>query len=337
YREQEYARSGLFEDYFMLTASCVPEDMPEQELDYRGEGYFTYSMSFSLQTTTAAKSGLVTETTFRHGTAADENALYQDRQAQRYDLEAIGMVYESLGFEAPKTALEFLQRPLLLKKSEFPNGILDVLRHCDIATDVLQDVMNPRDIAEYLDLFDRSAARDATLQDVRTGIRQELLAAAGTFAMPEDANRLLWELVRDHAVKDAVSNEAIDAIAFGPLAAVHLSKAREAHATGDTAGRDEWMGAALEVATTSGCGGGSCGLSEIDPTSKEGMLVGQLLDMKPGDAMVRDDERPCRNCGTTGTVYYVSNASKVNKCCISCKAVEKDGKRQDQDDTTQLS
>jgi hypothetical protein len=311
--------------------------MPEAELDYRGEGYFTRTMSYSMQATTAEGGTVVTETAFRKGTSADETAMYADRQAQRYDLEAIGMVYESLGFPAPKTALEFLENPLLLKKSEFPNGILDVLRRCDIAADVLQDVMNPRDIADYMGLFERSAARDATLADVRTHVRQDLLAAVGTFEHPEDAIKLLWDLVRDHAVRDAGSNEAIDAIAFGPLAAVHIGKAREAHAAGDDEGRDKWVAEAMEVSSVSGCGGGSCGLTEVDPTSAIGQEVSSLLDIKPGDAMVRDDERPCGNCGTVGTVYYVYNASKVNKCCVSCKAVEKDGKPQGEDDTTQLS
>jgi hypothetical protein len=311
--------------------------MPEADLDYRGEGYFTRTMSYSMQATTAEGKKVVTETAFRKGTAADETALYADRQAQRYDLATIGMVYESLGFPAPKTALEFLQNPLLLKKSEFPNGILDVLRRCDIAADVLQDVMNPRDITEYLDLFERSAARDATLADVRTQVRADLLAAAGTFDQPEDAIALLWDLVHGHALRDAGSNNAIDAIAFGPLAAARIGKAREAHAAGDDKGRDKWISEAREVSSVSGCGGGSCGLTEVDPTSAVGQEVGSLLDIKPGDAMVRDDERPCGNCGTVGTVYYVYNASKVNKCCVSCKAVEKDGKPQAEDNTTQPS
>ncbi|HSX29825.1 MAG TPA: hypothetical protein VLE73_04685 [Candidatus Saccharimonadales bacterium] len=328
YREQACMQSGLLDDHILLVASCVPEDMSEEDLDYRGDGYFTRTMSYSLQATTSTGGEVVTETGFQRGTAAEETASYEERQAQRYDLEAIGMIYESLGFDAPKTALEFLQRPLLLKKSEFPNGLLDVLRRCDIAADVLQDVVRERDISEYLDLFDRSAAREATLGEVRSRARSDLFAAAGTFKEAEDATRLLWDSVRDHAVQDAGHNEAIDAIAFGPLAAGHIAKARKAHAAGDERSRDLWVAGALEVATASGCGGGSCGIREMNPSSEIGSTMGVKLDWEPGDRMEIDDVRCCVKCNVGKVVYVYNQRGKLNKGCTRCPAVEINGQQQ---------
>lgn len=322
YREQAYLKAGLLDDYFLLVPSCVEESLPEELLDYRGEGWFTGSMSFALQATTKEGDEVVTDTVFRRGTAADADAPYLSRQARRFDLEAIGMVYESLGFDPPKTALEFLQRPLLLKKSEFPNGVLDVLRRCDIAADVLQDKIAERSQDEYANIRLESSLKDASLAAMKAAVKRDLMAAAGTFKAHEDANKLLWELVRKHAVRDAATNDLIDPVVFGPKAAPYIEEARQAYGSGDTQLGSQLLAQALATATIAGCGGGACGIKELT-----GAALGEaksLLGAEPDEKVAADTERPCVKCGQK-TVVYAWTESKVKKACTNPQCGAKEG------------
>lgn len=322
YREEDYRRSGELDDHMMLVVSLVPTNLEEKKLDHRGDGFFTRTMTFCLQGTTVEDNKVVTETVFRRGTAANEDAPYEERQAKRYDLEAIGMVYRHLGHQAPKTALEFLQNPILLRKRSFPNGVIDFLRLCDIASDVLQDKLGKREIGEYHELVAESARKDASLKNVCAAVKQDLLAKAGTFERPEDAIVLAWDLVRIHGASSAVDNHEIDPSVFGPHAKKRIEGARAADRTGDFVLREKLRAEAVEMATVTGCGGGSCGIEAVSLGSAQGQEMAALLDLKPGDTIVRDTERPCANCHKVGGVYYVYNDKKVNKGCIHCKTTE---------------
>jgi len=319
YREQAYLGAGLLDDHILLVASCVEESLPEELLDYRGEGWFTGSMSFALQATTKDAGEIVTDTVFRRGTAAEPDALYLTRQARRFDLAAIGMVYEWLGFEPPKTALEFLQRPLLLKKSEFPNGVLDFLRLCDIAADVLQDKVAERSPEEYANMRLESSLKDASLAAMKAAVKRDLLAAAGTFTTHEDAIKLLWELVRKHAVHDAVINEFVDPKVFGSEAALFIEEARLTYQSGDAYLTEGLVAQALAVAVISGCGGGACGIKELTGAALN--EAKRLLDAKPGEKVAEDTERTCVKCGQR-TIVYAWTDSKVKKACKNCGAKE---------------
>jgi hypothetical protein len=172
-----------------------------------------------------------------------------------------------------------------------------------------------------------SARVDATLANVRAAVKHDLLAAAGTFDHPEDAIRLLWELVRKHGASDAVDNRAIDPLVFGPQAETLIKGARDAEDRGDYMLREQLRAAAVEVAIVTGCGGGACGIEKVDESSAEGSEAASLVDMKPGDTLVRDKQRSCAKCGMVGKVYYAYNTSKVNKGCLHCKATEIKGKQ----------
>lgn len=322
YREQAYMEAGLLDDHIMLVASCVEESLPEELLDYRGEGWFTGSMTFTLQGTTKEGNEVITETVFRRGTAADADAPYLSRQTRRFDLKAIGMVYEWLGFDPPKTALEFLQRPLLLRKSQFPNGVLDFLRLCDIAADVLQDKIAERSPEEYANIRLESSLKDASLAAMKIAVKHDLLAAAGTFATHEDAVKLLWELVRKHAVRDAVTNDFIDPLVFGAKAASYVEKARSAHRSGDTYLSDQMLIQAFTVATISGCGGGACGIRELSGAALS--EAKRLLGAEAGEKVAEDTERPCARCGQK-TVVYAWTDNKVKKACRNPNCGAKEG------------
>ncbi len=137
-REQELAREGKLTDAWIITLSLVPQGMSEERLDHRGDGFFTRSMTYSLQgTTQEGAADIVTETVFDRGTAANERASYEERQNKRFDLPAIGMVCEWLGLPAPKTELEALQTQLYIPKHLMPNGMVDFWRWVTIAADTI--------------------------------------------------------------------------------------------------------------------------------------------------------------------------------------------------------
>jgi hypothetical protein len=148
------------------------------------------------------------------------------------------------------------------------------------------------------------------------------LADAVAFEEHEDANHLLWDLVRKHAVPAAGRNSAIDAAAFGPQAAVYILEARQADALGEVLRRDQLLETASEVATVTGCGGGSCGIQKLS-ASEEKDTKG-LLGTKPGEKTAKDTERPCVKCGEKSVVYAWDERTKgpVKKGCRSCGATE---------------
>ncbi len=322
YREQAYLEAGLLDEYFMLVPSCVPEGMPEKMLGHEGEGFFTGSMTYTLQATTKEGEQIVTETAFRRGTAAEAEAPYETRQAERYDLRAIGMIYEALGYDAPKTALEFLQRPLLLKKSEFPDGVVDVLRRCDIAADMVQSKVVDRSQAAYANIRLESSLKEASLADMKSAIKRDLLAAAGTFITHEDANALLWDLVRKHGVRNALTNYFVDPAVFGAKAAPVLSDARVAYERGDMLLSNQLLSQAVEVATVAGCGGGSCGIKEL--SRSELGVAEALLEVKSGEKVAKDTERPCPECGQK-TIVYAWTETNVKKACTNKECGAKTG------------
>ncbi|HJQ09277.1 MAG TPA: hypothetical protein VJ836_07400 [Candidatus Saccharimonadales bacterium] len=290
YREQAYLRAGLLEKNILIVASCVAEDLPEELLDYRGEGFFTRTMSYCLQATTQEGDKVITESAFRRGTAASEDASYEARVERRYDNAAIGMVYEWLGIKAPKSALELLQQPVLIHKSKLPNGVVDFLRLCDIATDMLHDVQVKRTEDQYRQMIIDSATREAGLADVKAAVKQELLSHAGTFEHPADANKLLWELIKKHLVFEAGKNMDIDPMVFGPRAASRIAKAREAAASGDWARMERWLVSAERVAQVSGCGGGA---SEREA---RGELVDKPQETKNEEKVATDKPVNCPFC-----------------------------------------
>jgi hypothetical protein len=309
YREEDALRAGLLEDHYLLVASCVPDGLPEEQIDYRGDGYFTKSVTYCLQATTHQGGNIMTQSAFDAGTDAPEDASYEDRMAQRFDLPAIGLVYEWLGQEAPTTALEFLQNPLLISKDLMPNGVLDFWRLVDMAADQLRGVTVDRPIEHYLARVSESQEREASLGDTRQAIKQELLAHAGTFADPIDAVQLLWELVKKHAVMAAGLNTHIDPSVFGEQARKGIELARKAAGAGDYAQMTALLVLAERVAVITGCGGGA-GSSEqqkdgetpdASESDEEARIPSNIRCLKcrkesPKDKVIGADEWHCPHC-----------------------------------------
>jgi len=81
----------------------------------------------------------------------------------------------------------------------------------------------------------------------------------------------------------------------------------------------------LNAPAAGGCGAGSCGLRDYDPTKPMDQLARIQLNTEEGDSILKDNVRTCK-CG--GTIYYKNNEKKksYSKICMDCGAFEKDGR-----------
>jgi hypothetical protein len=71
------------------------------------------------------------------------------------------------------------------------------------------------------------------------------------------------------------------------------------------------------------CGAGSCGLENINLGGDDNKELRDRLRIRPGDTVLKDKERPCKDCGKK-TLVYAFSKSKVNTACSNpdCKAVK---------------
>lgn len=311
-REQELAKQGILKDYWFIVPSCVPENLPEELLDDRGDGYFTSSMTFAAQGTTQVEtSKLITETVFDKGTNAAHDDTYQRRQSERFDIAAIGKVYQRFGLDVPKSALDLLKNPLLISKLEMPNGMVDFWRFIDESKDELKGVIPVRTEQQYIDKISQSVEREDSLVDVKQEVKRRLLAYGDSFKNDMQAIDTLWELVRKYGVKESVVNNHIDPIVFGGQAADLIKQARQSATIGDMESVLYLQKAAEQVAKISGCGGGAGGDKLDSAFTNDNQEAVQDDEDQYGSLHFKcpkgcDNRRPrgklienCQRCGTS--------------------------------------
>lgn len=323
-REQQLARDGVLDSAWFIAASFVPRGMEEDKLDYRGDGYFTRAMTYSLQGSTRDGARIMTETVFDRGTTAEEKASFDDRQAGRFDLQAYRKICEWLGVPVPASELEALENPLVISKELMPNGMKDFWRWMDIAADEVKGELVVRTVDEYLERERISIEREASIADVRRRTKEELMAI-DDFDHHIEVNDLLWELTRKFGYKDSARNEHIQPLVFGIKAAHKLRVAKDLISLGHDDEAERWIEAGLPDASVSGCGGGVCGIRDFEAHDPRLSQAKTLLNFEEGDSISIDEERPCIKCGEVGTVAYVYNhLGKLNKGCLNpnCGATE---------------
>lgn len=258
HRIEDAARAGTLRNYWMLVPSLVPEDdIPEKDLGHKGDGYFLESMTFVLQATTEKGGDIITESAFSAGVEHGEQLTYEERQAQRFDLDAIAELYRKLGQRPRGSVAEYIQDPLLIPKSMMPNGVVDVLRWLDETADELLGRNVVRTEQQYLDLLRQSEEREKSLGAVKRLVKKALLQQAYELKTPMDAVQRLWDLTRHHTVADAATNLHINPRVFGAPAAVDIMAARAAIHQGDRDRARALVQRAQKTAVITGCGGGS--------------------------------------------------------------------------------
>jgi hypothetical protein len=270
FRLESLAQSGLLKDYYFIEPSVIPDGLPERELDHRGEGFFTGSLTYIARATTMQEDGQVAiQSGFMAGVRPETDAMvpadmpearFERRMQERHDMKALGRIYEAFGKEAPETAEQFLGTPLLIPKEMMPNGVADFMRLCDLATDdVLGRRGEERPVDEYISMFDQSKAREASLQTVIDDVVEDFLAYADTAKTedPMESVQLMWQLIKQHTVDAAFENKHIDPRVFGAEAAEKIHQIRRLADQGEYELLAALKSDAHEKAVVTGCGGGA--------------------------------------------------------------------------------
>lgn len=121
-RIENLNRQGLLEDYNFVVFSMAADDMSHQEM--KQSGFFTETMSCSIQVTTANNEGLTTQSAFVSG--------IDKHQSKRHDKSTVVSLADSLGVDySQKSANEIIDTPILIHKSLMPNGVIDLVKHYD--------------------------------------------------------------------------------------------------------------------------------------------------------------------------------------------------------------
>lgn len=271
--------AGVLDDYYYVVFSLVPNGVPERELGPGGDGYFLDSLTMSIQATAALPNGRVkTETAFMAGVEEEEGDTFRGRLARRHDFQAVAMLDEQLGHEAPDTAPERLRSGRFIPKAMMPNGVADVMYWLDLAGDQVLDRKFERKPEDYMGLRLESKRREASLDDVREKVMADVYGMIEGVAEPAEAIQLIWDSVREHATTASLTNLNIDPKVFGRAAAADIDMARYHFHQGNRAAAFSHMEKAREAATISGCGGGS---TAEDKESSDGE-ASDPFENKPG-------------------------------------------------------
>lgn len=263
FRIEDGLRAGKLDDCYYVVASVVPAGVPEDQLGHKGDGYFLDSLTFVAQATTRGASGEVTtESGFMAGVDAAEEDNFEQRLMKRHDIIALSKIYQVFNKEVPITAAGFIENGLFIPKHMMPNGVVDFMRWCDEAAG------RSRQPEFYARLVEESKKREASLDDVKRRVREELLARADEFSEPMQAVKELWRLAKKHIVEASFHNEYIDPKVLGREAAGYVRQIRSLVASGNIHQAAELYTKAYETALITGCGGGAGGRSGMSATGE---------------------------------------------------------------------
>jgi hypothetical protein len=271
HRIEAAAGAGELKDNWYVVFSLVPEGVPAKDLGPDGDGYFLDDLTLNIQATTEVpKSRVKVETAFTAGVEAEADDSFEDRLAKRHDFQAVKKLYEWLGEEAPDTAGELLRNGgLFISKDKLPYGVVQLRYWLDLAKDEVLGRKVERKLEDYLGLWLESKRSEASLEEVRHNVREDLFAAADHLTTPMEGVDRLWEFVRLHATEDSFTNERIDPKVFGSAAAASIKKVRQHLRSGDTKAARKYSMQALLESEISGCGGGAGGSKSAKPEGAE--------------------------------------------------------------------
>ena len=243
FRIENLQRQGLLQDYALAVFSRAADDMTRPEM--AAAGFFTDTMSCAIQLTTASESGLTMESAFVAGVSAPGQ--------NRHDQSAVAGVIAHLGIETDEMgATELLDTPLLIHKSLLPNGVVDlVMLYDEAAGGTWFGEAKPRQ--DYPAYRAVCRQREASFAPKVTAIVAELIAETPLITTPVEAIQRLHKLSEKHMVEQAVSDNSINPLVFGTIAAAHIEQARSYQELGQTAQAQSATGKAQTTAKSSSC------------------------------------------------------------------------------------
>jgi hypothetical protein len=252
--EQMYAQ-GWFEDYSMVVFSLA-EDLPEA-------GFFTETMSCSIQLTGKDGKGLAIESGFVSG--------IKEPGGVQHDRETVVTVGHMLNVDlSDKTNAEIIDTPILIHKSLIPNGVIDIVKMWDEAAGgTFFGENKPRE--DYLDYREKCRVREQGFQPKVQMIVEDIVAEAPKIHTPIQAIKRLNKISEKHMVDQAIFDPTIDLRVFGQAAVPHLEQARLAYEQGRYDEVYSHSLAAKEVAASNSCptgtSSGADGNKELENSS----------------------------------------------------------------------
>lgn len=292
FRMEELNRNDFFEDYCFVVLSRA-ENLPEA-------GFFTDTMSCSLQVTSKQGNGLATESAFVSGITS--------KGGVQHDEATVVKLGKVLGKDlAGMTPAEIIDTPFLIRKDLIPNGAIDIVQLFDTCAGGLffGEEIEAQDYTQYLL---KCKQRELTFAPKIAVIKDELIGQAKNINSPIEAIEKLHKLSEKHMVEKAVLDRSIDPRVFGP-AAFHIEQARLANDQGDWSGFDRHVQKAKDKAQTTSCPSKINGLDALD--------VDDESDKDSSDEDCEYISKECPVCHKKNVKTTVTKAQIIGAC--GCK------------------
>ncbi len=242
FRFESVKQTGLLQNHWFVTVSRTATEMTERAMDQAG--FFTETMSLSIQATTDLDGVLTMESAFMAGVA--------EEGGERRDEEIVAAIGEAIGVDLRGlSATELLDMPLLIPKSLMPNGTIDLVAMGDEPFGTFFGQNKPGQ--DYLAYREACRQHRAMFSQKVDKVTDQLMKEAVHIKDEIDATKRLHELCGDEMVRQAVVDEWIDPGVFGPQSKPFIIEARRQLALGNSHAGLEATKKALEVADPRSC------------------------------------------------------------------------------------
>ncbi len=300
FRIDSLYKQDWLNDYYFVTVSRCADNIPFEKLD--DNGFFSDTLSASIQATIASQDGLTTESAFVAGvTKPGEDP---------HDIQTVISFGETLGVDySGKTAAEIIDTPLLIHKSLMPNGVIDLVQLYDICAGgtFFGEAKPQQDYSEFVE-FCRQ--REQEFGPIVERIVEKLISEASTMLTPLDAIKRLHKLSEEEMLKQSIVDNRINPRVFGSEAAIHIEQARVHHALGNTELAQSATRKALDTARSSSCPGAFLQDKELsEKENNQDTETSEEIDSKTGtircikcrnyvpkEKVVKKDHWECPRC-----------------------------------------
>jgi hypothetical protein len=217
FRTEYLYAEGFFDDYSLVVLSLA-EDLPEA-------GFFTETMSCSIQVTSKCGEGLSIESAFVSG--------IKDSGGKNSASETVAVLGRHFNVDLEgKTPAEIIDTPILVNNSLIENGAIDMVKLWDAcAGGTFFGENKPRE--DYLVYRKKCHKREQAFSPKVQEITNRLIGEAFSITTPPQAVKWLHKISEEKMFEHAVTDTSIDPRVFGRVSAGHLQQARQAYHAGD--------------------------------------------------------------------------------------------------------
>lgn len=245
FRLKESLRQGELEDGSFVVISKAADNMDDKSM--QDEGFFTDTMSCSIQVVTIKNGVLTLESAFVAGVA--------EPGAERHDEQTIVRMGDELGIDfRGKTAADIIDTPFIIKNKHIPNGVIDLVKLYDrCAGGTFFGKNEPQ--GDYQAVVEVSKERALSLEQKVEEAVSELIDQAPNIKTEPQATRLLNKISGKHMVKRAVEDISINPMNFGEASAKDIIIARRHAALGNYELANAATARAIKADKSSSCPG----------------------------------------------------------------------------------